>query len=81
MEHNSCSGGGCRGLGEVSKELSKMSTQLAVYNSHLEHFMERIEKVEDTIKPIQKHVDRVASIFWFLTSLIGILVALKSFIK
>lgn len=68
-------------LSSLQKELNKIHVELAVYNSHLQHYLERIEKIEEEIDPIKKHVNKVTNIFWFLTTILGVLGVLKSFIK
>ena len=66
---------------EIKERLSSIDTHLAVYNEQLSYHIKRTDLLEKKIEPIDKHVHRVESIFWFVSSSLIIFVAIKTLLK
>jgi archaellum component FlaC len=57
----------------IEEKLNHIDTSLAVYNIQLSLNSDRVKEIEEELKPIKFHVERVRSIFWFLAAAIGLI--------
>jgi archaellum component FlaC len=68
-------------LDKIEQRLGNMDVHFAVYNQELKTHIKRTELLEKEVAPIKKHVNRVETVFWFITSLLGLAAVLATIVN
>lgn len=65
-------------LEKMDQRLDNVDITLAKQSVVLEQHVKRTNLLEDEIRPIKKHVDRVNAIMWLMSGILTLLLAAKS---
>lgn len=59
-------------LDRIIERLGAIDAKMAVYQERLQNHMETESNLEDRFKPVEIHVRRVETVFWFISTALGI---------